>query len=143
MPASCLPSPKPAPRPAKVENQQLRYFLQKDKITSFDAFKPEPVAQQQQRQPSNSSISNSSISSISNNNVSNNNVSNNNVSNSSISNMMMLTLSSDENLDRYSYQQFMIFLKIFSGEFIFYIIVDSRTRPQCVDLILSKQISYS
>ncbi|KAF2351962.1 NYN domain limkain-b1-type [Trinorchestia longiramus] len=41
MPASCLPSPKPASRPAKVEDQQLRYFLQKDKITSFDAFKPE------------------------------------------------------------------------------------------------------
>ncbi|KAF2361463.1 Low-density lipoprotein (LDL) receptor class A repeat [Trinorchestia longiramus] len=41
VPASCLLSPKPAPRPAKVEDQQLRYFLQKDKITSFDAFKPE------------------------------------------------------------------------------------------------------
>ncbi|KAF2356608.1 hypothetical protein FHG87_012637 [Trinorchestia longiramus] len=41
VPASCLPSPKLTPRPAKVENQQLRYFLQKDKITSFDAFKPE------------------------------------------------------------------------------------------------------
>ncbi|KAF2346986.1 Zinc finger C2CH-type [Trinorchestia longiramus] len=40
VPASCLPSPKPAPRPAKVEDQQLRYFLQ-DKITSFDAFRPE------------------------------------------------------------------------------------------------------
>ncbi|KAF2347295.1 hypothetical protein FHG87_021950 [Trinorchestia longiramus] len=47
MPASCLPSPKPAPRPAKVEDQQLRYFLQKDKITSFDAFKPECILQKQ------------------------------------------------------------------------------------------------
>ncbi|KAF2368989.1 hypothetical protein FHG87_000280 [Trinorchestia longiramus] len=36
VPASCLPSPKLTPRPAKVEDQQLRYFLQKDKITSFD-----------------------------------------------------------------------------------------------------------
>ncbi|KAF2368805.1 hypothetical protein FHG87_000433 [Trinorchestia longiramus] len=41
VPASCLPSPKFTPRPAKVEDQQLKYFLQKDKITSVDAFKPE------------------------------------------------------------------------------------------------------
>ncbi|KAF2345411.1 hypothetical protein FHG87_023833 [Trinorchestia longiramus] len=41
VPASCLPSPKPASCPVKVEDQQLRYFLHKDKITSFDAFKPE------------------------------------------------------------------------------------------------------
>ncbi|KAF2355539.1 hypothetical protein FHG87_013704 [Trinorchestia longiramus] len=47
VPASCLPSPKPAPRPAKVEDQQLRYYLQKDKITSFDAFKPERNLQKQ------------------------------------------------------------------------------------------------
>ncbi|KAF2365950.1 hypothetical protein FHG87_003297 [Trinorchestia longiramus] len=47
VPASCLPSPKPAPRPAKVKDQQLRYFLQKDKITSFDAFKPERNLQKQ------------------------------------------------------------------------------------------------
>ncbi|KAF2358621.1 hypothetical protein FHG87_010629 [Trinorchestia longiramus] len=47
VPASCLPSPKPAPRPAKVENQQPRYFLQKDKITSFNAFKPERNLQKQ------------------------------------------------------------------------------------------------
>ncbi|KAF2347507.1 Zinc finger C2CH-type [Trinorchestia longiramus] len=40
VPASCLPSPKLTPRPAKVEDQQLRYLLQKDKITSFDTFKP-------------------------------------------------------------------------------------------------------
>ncbi|KAF2347151.1 hypothetical protein FHG87_022094 [Trinorchestia longiramus] len=47
VPASCLPSPKPAPRPAKVKDQQLRYFLPKDKITSFDAFKPERNLQKQ------------------------------------------------------------------------------------------------
>ncbi|KAF2351455.1 hypothetical protein FHG87_017793 [Trinorchestia longiramus] len=47
VPASCLPSPKLTPRPAKVEDQQLRYFLQKDKITSFDAFKPERNLQKQ------------------------------------------------------------------------------------------------
>ncbi|KAF2347155.1 hypothetical protein FHG87_022089 [Trinorchestia longiramus] len=48
VPFSCLPSPKPAPPPAKVEDQQLRYFLQKDKITSyFDAFKPELNLQKQ------------------------------------------------------------------------------------------------
>ncbi|KAF2346278.1 hypothetical protein FHG87_022966 [Trinorchestia longiramus] len=33
--------------PAKVEDQQLRYFLQKNKITSFDAFKPERNLQKQ------------------------------------------------------------------------------------------------
>ncbi|KAF2346559.1 hypothetical protein FHG87_022685 [Trinorchestia longiramus] len=47
VPASCLPSPKPTPRPAKVEDQQLRYFLQKDKITSFDASKSERNLQKQ------------------------------------------------------------------------------------------------
>ncbi|KAF2354702.1 hypothetical protein FHG87_014539 [Trinorchestia longiramus] len=47
VPASCLPSPKPASPPAKVEDQQLRYFLQKDKITSFDAFKSERNLQKQ------------------------------------------------------------------------------------------------
>ncbi|KAF2344891.1 Zinc finger C2CH-type [Trinorchestia longiramus] len=47
VPASSLPSPKLTPRPAKVEDQQLRYFLQKDKITSFDAFKPERNLQKQ------------------------------------------------------------------------------------------------
>ncbi|KAF2354894.1 Protein of unknown function DUF4817 [Trinorchestia longiramus] len=48
VPASCLPSPKPTPRPVKVEHQhQLRYFLQKDKITSFNAFKPERNLQKQ------------------------------------------------------------------------------------------------
>ncbi|KAF2366136.1 hypothetical protein FHG87_003112 [Trinorchestia longiramus] len=47
VPASCLPSPKLTPHPAKVEDQQLRYFLQKDKITSSDAFKPERNLQKQ------------------------------------------------------------------------------------------------
>ncbi|KAF2356833.1 Transmembrane protein 43 family [Trinorchestia longiramus] len=47
VPVSCLPSPKLTPRPAKVEDQQLRYFLQKDKITSFDACKPERNLQKQ------------------------------------------------------------------------------------------------
>ncbi|KAF2366014.1 Zinc finger C2CH-type [Trinorchestia longiramus] len=47
VPASCLPSPKLTPHPAKVEDQQLRYFLQKDKITSFDTFKPEHNRQKQ------------------------------------------------------------------------------------------------
>ncbi|KAF2358245.1 hypothetical protein FHG87_010999 [Trinorchestia longiramus] len=49
VPASSLPSPKPAPRLEKVEDQQLRYFLQKDMITSFDAFKPERNLQKQYR----------------------------------------------------------------------------------------------
>ncbi|KAF2357904.1 hypothetical protein FHG87_011344 [Trinorchestia longiramus] len=30
VPASCVPSPKPAPCSVTVEDQQLRYFLQKD-----------------------------------------------------------------------------------------------------------------
>ncbi|KAF2348829.1 Ribosomal protein L22e [Trinorchestia longiramus] len=46
VPASCLPSPKPSSRPVKVEDQ-LRYFLQKDKITSFEAFKPDRNLQKQ------------------------------------------------------------------------------------------------
>lgn len=41
VPGSCLPTPKLAPHPAKVEDQQLKYFLQKDTITSIDAFKPD------------------------------------------------------------------------------------------------------
>ncbi|KAF2368071.1 hypothetical protein FHG87_001171 [Trinorchestia longiramus] len=49
VPASCLPSPKPAPRPAKIEDQQLSYVLQKDKITSFDAFTPERNLQKQHK----------------------------------------------------------------------------------------------
>jgi hypothetical protein len=41
VPASCLPTPKPSPRPPKKEDKQLEYFLQKDTITSFDSFKPD------------------------------------------------------------------------------------------------------
>lgn len=41
VPKSCLPTPKPAPRPAKKEDKQLRHFLEKDKITSFDTFSPD------------------------------------------------------------------------------------------------------
>ena len=41
VPSSCLPTPKPAPRPAKKEDQQLEYFLQKDTISSFETFNPE------------------------------------------------------------------------------------------------------
>ena len=41
VPPSCLPTPKPPPRPAKDEDQQLRYFLQKDTISSFNTFRPE------------------------------------------------------------------------------------------------------
>ena len=47
VPASCLPSSKPVPRPAKTEDKQLRHFLQKDTITSFDAFRPERDLQKQ------------------------------------------------------------------------------------------------
>ncbi|KAF2354490.1 PiggyBac transposable element-derived protein [Trinorchestia longiramus] len=47
VPASCQSSPKPAPPPATVEDQQLTCFLQKDEITSFDAFKPESNLQKQ------------------------------------------------------------------------------------------------
>ncbi|KAF2346998.1 Zinc finger C2CH-type [Trinorchestia longiramus] len=47
VPASCLSSPKLTSRPVKVEDEQLRYFLQNDKITSFDAFKPERNLQKQ------------------------------------------------------------------------------------------------
>ncbi|GFO32615.1 coiled-coil domain-containing protein 108 [Plakobranchus ocellatus] len=36
---SCLPIPKPSPRLAKDEDQQLKYFLEKDNINfSFDTF---------------------------------------------------------------------------------------------------------
>ncbi|KAF2360531.1 hypothetical protein FHG87_008708 [Trinorchestia longiramus] len=47
VPASCLPSPKLTPHTAKVEDQQLRYFLQRVKKSSFDAFKPECNLQKQ------------------------------------------------------------------------------------------------
>lgn len=41
VPSSCLPTPKPAPRQSKPEDQQLNYFLEKDKITSFSDFFPD------------------------------------------------------------------------------------------------------
>lgn len=41
VPPSCLPTAKPAPRPPKPEDQQLKYFKKKDKITSFAEFLPE------------------------------------------------------------------------------------------------------
>ena len=41
IPSSCLPTPKPPPRPAKKEDKQLEFFLQKDTITSFESFKPD------------------------------------------------------------------------------------------------------
>ena len=41
VPSSCLPTTKPPPRPPKQEDQQLSYFLKKDKILSFAAFSPE------------------------------------------------------------------------------------------------------
>ena len=47
VPASCLPPAKPVPHPEKVEDTQLRHFLQKDTITSFEAFKPECDLQKQ------------------------------------------------------------------------------------------------
>ena len=47
VPTSCLPPAKPAPRPAKVENKQLRHFLQKDTITSCNAFEHERDLQKQ------------------------------------------------------------------------------------------------
>ena len=41
VPASCLPSPKAAPRPPKDENRQLNKFEKSDLITSFDNFSPD------------------------------------------------------------------------------------------------------
>ena len=41
VPSSCLPSPKPAPRQPTVEDQQLNYFLKKDKILSLATFRPD------------------------------------------------------------------------------------------------------
>ena len=41
VPVSCLPSPRPPPRQPKTEDQQLKYFLKKDKITSLHEFTPE------------------------------------------------------------------------------------------------------
>jgi len=41
VPSSCLPTPKPSPRPPKQEDQQLRHFMKKDKICSLSEFSPE------------------------------------------------------------------------------------------------------
>ena len=41
VPKSTLPSPKPAPRPKKVEDRQLAHFRKTDRITSLSSFKPE------------------------------------------------------------------------------------------------------
>ena len=41
VPPSCLPTPKPCPRPAKQEDRQLEGFMKKDKISSFSQFLPE------------------------------------------------------------------------------------------------------
>ena len=41
VPTSCLPSPKPTPRPTKTEDQQLNYVLKKDNIPSFAEFLPD------------------------------------------------------------------------------------------------------
>ena len=41
VPLSSLPTKKIPPRPAKIEDKQMRYFLQNDTITSFDSFKPD------------------------------------------------------------------------------------------------------
>ena len=41
VPDSCLPSAKPAPRPTQFQDKQLRHFLQKDTITTFQDSKPE------------------------------------------------------------------------------------------------------
>ena len=35
VPPSCLPTPKPCPRPVKQEDRQLESFPKKDKISSF------------------------------------------------------------------------------------------------------------
>lgn len=41
VPRSCLPSPKPAPRKPKQQDEQLKYFLKKDLIHSFRDFSPD------------------------------------------------------------------------------------------------------
>ena len=40
VPKSCLPTPKPSPRPAKDENRLSKLFHSKDCIPSFDSFDP-------------------------------------------------------------------------------------------------------
>lgn len=41
VPTSCLPTPKLPPRTTNAEDQQLKYFLQRDKISSFAEFIPD------------------------------------------------------------------------------------------------------
>ena len=41
VPMSCLPTTKPLPRPPKIEDRQLEYFLKKDTINSFTDFQQE------------------------------------------------------------------------------------------------------
>lgn len=41
VPRSCMPTPQPAPRKPKIEDQQLNFFLKKDTITSFSTFSPD------------------------------------------------------------------------------------------------------
>ena len=41
VPSSCLPTAKPPPRSTNVQDQQLKYFLKKDKIASFFEFSPD------------------------------------------------------------------------------------------------------
>ena len=41
VPASCLPTSRPSPRPAKQVDRQLQFFMDKDKIKSFSDFVPD------------------------------------------------------------------------------------------------------
>lgn len=41
VPASCLPTPKPPPRPAKQVDRQLEIFMDRDRIKSFSDFVPD------------------------------------------------------------------------------------------------------
>ena len=41
VPPSCLPTPKPEPRQTNAPDRQLKYFLEKDKISDFSHFSPE------------------------------------------------------------------------------------------------------
>jgi hypothetical protein len=41
VPISCLPTPKPVLRKPKQNDTQLKCFIKKDKIHSFDDYKPD------------------------------------------------------------------------------------------------------
>ena len=45
VPSSCLPTPHPPPRSTNQEDQQLKYFLKKDMITSLSEFFPDKELQ--------------------------------------------------------------------------------------------------